>query len=533
MTVSSFLRTFSLFLLAAAASFGEPVLNRPAFKEPLITGYIRGGHIRWNWIGDEHLNKTTDIIYMNASVAADGSLTGVSDFRATKFNGVTWQKAHAGREGVFAFKGPKAFMSIPGIVLPQDLKTFTFEASYAPQGAQNAELIRSGDFRIAWKGDTLSIQNGANTYQGSIPAVPAGQWVQLGCIVKEGIPSLFVNGKAVALLPGQSQPLTSIGNATLIGTGYTGMMDELRVWKEARPVGRLGRDISPTWADRLLYFHLPADTGRSMGEDKASWASQIAWIRSRLRNPADHMVRLGIAGGAWKDMLRDPKARQKFAGEIASIVNRYKLDGVDLDFEWIEGPYKGDAPARQWDNYADLAQRIRKAQPDMCFTISLHVVCYRMPKKGIDAVDYFTFQNYGPSSARYPFDDFTRSLAAFRKQGFPDSKIMLSVPFQGTGDAKADSVRLYSDIVAQHPNLPPTADTAEFTYPDGTKRKMTFNGPATIRKKCEYAKAQKLRGIMYWDMGGDVRTDARKGQTDYRHPKALLPVINEILKGRR
>ncbi len=38
---------------------------------------------------------------------------------------------------------------------------------------------------------------------------------------------------------------------------------------------------------------------------------------------------------------------------------------------------------------------------------------------------------------------------------------------------------------------------------------------------------------MYWDMGGDVRTEAQKGQTDYSHPKALLPVINEVLKGRK
>lgn len=533
MTASSLLRACGLLLLAANATLGEPVLNRPAFKDPIITGYVRGGHIRWNWIGDDHLNKTTDIIYMNASVAADGTLTGISDFRATKFNGVTWQKTHAGKEGVFVFKGANASMAIPSVVLPRNLKTFTFEGAYAPQGVQNAELLRSGDFHIAWKGDTLSVQNGTTAYQGRLPAIPAGQWVQIGCVVKDGTPSLFVDGKAINLQSRQGQPLQSIGNTTVIGSGYTGMMDELRVWKEARPAGRLGRDISPTWADRLLYFHLPADTERSMGEDKASWASQIAWIRSRLRNPADHMVRLGIAGGAWKDMLRDPKARQKFADEVASIVNRDKLGGVDLDFEWIEGPYKGDSPAQQWDNYADLAQRVRKAQPDMCFTISLHVVCYRMPKKGIDAVDYFTFQNYGPSSARYPFDDFTRSLAAFRKQGFPDRKIMLSVPFQGTGDAKADSVRLYNDIVAQQPGLPPTADTTEFTYPDGAKRKMTFNGPSTIRKKCEYAKAQKLRGIMYWDMGGDVRTDAKQGRTDYGHPKALLPVINEVLKGRK
>lgn len=43
-----------------------------------------------------------------------------------------------------------------------------------------------------------------------------------------------------------------------------------------------------------------------------------------------------------------------------------------------------------------LAQAIRKTNPDMFFSISLHTVAYWFPAAYMQYVDYFTFQNYGP-----------------------------------------------------------------------------------------------------------------------------------------
>lgn len=58
----------------------------------------RGGHICWNRIGDEHLNKTSDIIYTHASVVADGTLTDISDVRATKLTASSGRKPMPGRK---------------------------------------------------------------------------------------------------------------------------------------------------------------------------------------------------------------------------------------------------------------------------------------------------------------------------------------------------------------------------------------------------------------------------------------------------
>lgn len=140
----------------------------------------RGGHICWNRIGDEHLNKTSDIIYTHASVVADGTLTDISDVRATKLTASSGRKPMPGR-------------------------------------------------------------------------------------------------------------------------------------KESRPAGRLGRDISPHMSGQAAV--LPPPCGYRVQNGRKQ--SLMGFPRSHLPNPADHMVRLGIAGSAWMDILRDPMACQKFADEIA------------------------------------------------------------------------------------------------------------------------------------------------------------------------------------------------------------------------
>lgn len=75
-------------------------------------------------------------------------------------------------------------------------------------------------------------------------------------------------------------------------------------------------------------------------------------------------IRLGVSGGNWSAMLSDANAREAFAENVAEVVRKHQLDGLDLDFEWID---QNDTAA--WNNYGELARAIRAASPDMFFTI--------------------------------------------------------------------------------------------------------------------------------------------------------------------
>ena len=493
----------------------------------IITGYLRGDHIRYGWIGDDHLNKTDDIIYMNAYPDAQGNIL----WRSPHFNlkvepGISVLNSFKDKTGVYvARKGTEVMSNTSNIpLIPNSLESWTFEGNYIPINSQNPlPLFESDGKRFYIQKNQLIFSNSSETYSANFEPDKSNTRQHFAITCNKGQYSIFQNGKKLNITTQKA----SNTQQTKEVIGIPGKASDIRIWCESRQPVFLGKDLTPTWHDRNVRAKWDASRAKQPGFSTDSWTNDILWIRSKLKNQKSHMVRLGIAGGEWKDMLRDEKAQENFAQQVQELVKQFPIDGIDLDFEWIEGAYQGDNPDKQWQNYAKLARNIRKKAPSTCFTISLHVVCYKMPKEGIDAVDYFTMQNYGPSKTPYSFENFAGSLDKFRKHGFPNKKLQLSVPFQGTLGKTASSVRLYRDIIAANPTIDRAQN--EVLYSGGM---MTFNGAEMIRKKAEFIKKEKLRGVMYWDMGGDAAKGGNKGVSDYNHTHALLPVLNEVLKGK-
>ena len=117
----------------------------------------------------------------------------------------------------------------------------------------------------------------------------------------------------------------------------------------------------------------------------------------------------------------------------------------------------------------------------------------------------------------------------FRKQGFPDNKIILSAPFQGTpgGSNPGTYIKGYRDIAANCPEADnPDNDTAVYTYSDGT-RTLHYNGVTTIKRKAKYISDQKLAGFMYWDLGLDLADSA--GRNNYFDRRSLLRAANRYV----
>ena len=82
-------------------------------------------------------------------------------------------------------------------------------------------------------------------------------------------------------------------------------------------------------------FRLRIPVSLRMGKEVTSWEELIKSVRADVKGTKTKL-RLGAASGEWKAMVADEAARVAFAKNIKKILERIKLDGIDLDFEWAE-----------------------------------------------------------------------------------------------------------------------------------------------------------------------------------------------------
>lgn len=529
-------KTGSLFvqswqaLVPKGTGFGI-VSDNDVFRYMLTTAYVREAHIMWQWPERAHLLNNSDLIYFgSASPAANGDVNfSYPDNDVQESKGVSLLPAEGGRTNILAFSGAGAYMNVgEGLMTGAKANNFTIEVNMALSSQwQNVALFENDSvtMNLLWSNDhyVVRVQVGAaSVWAADLPALPQNEYFWLAFIKNSatGTGVIYLNGTALTTTTSTSGLPLGSANA-VIGKNLAGKIDEMRVWHLARLSSSLGAPIQPNWNDRLIV----ARWGESdiFGRDTASWVAHVRILRQMTKDTGGTRIRLGVSGGEWKELLSNANARQRFADNVAQLISQYDLAGVDLDFEWLT-----NNDATGWLNYGKLAQGIRTACPDTVFTISLHTVAYKFPVDYMQYVDYFTFQTYGPSIAVNTYDSMVSSCKNFRNQGYPDAKIMLSAPFQGTpGTSEGNYIKLYRDIAINclEPHNP-DLDSAVYSYSDTTKT-LWYNGVTTIKKKVKYISDNKLAGFMYWDLGGDVADAA--GKINYFDPRSLLRAANSAV----
>ena len=69
------------------------------------------------------------------------------------------------------------------------------------------------------------------------------------------------------------------------------------------------------------------------GKGVTTWEDLIKSVRAKVKG-TKVKIRLGASSGEWKAMVADKAARTTFAKNIKTVLEKNKLDGIDLDFEW-------------------------------------------------------------------------------------------------------------------------------------------------------------------------------------------------------
>ena len=295
-----------------------------------------------------------------------------------------------------------------------------------------------------------------------------------------------------------------------------------------------------------------------------------AFLHGLKRDNPELKVLVSVGGWLWStnfsDVALTAKSRAIFLDSVMEFLNKYDLDGLDIDWEY-PGMVGAGHPFRAEDKenftvlLAELRGRFRertiKSHKQLYLTIAAggsdeFIAHTEMAKvaRYVDTVNLMTYDYYEPdsdsrtghhaplfTSAADPKQVSTdASVRAFEKAGVPASKILLGVPFYGHlwGDVEDRNHGLYqpgklvprtdasySAIVETRLNHGYTrywdaTASVPYLYSSEKKEFVSYEDAESLAVKCRYVRAKQLGGVMFWDYSGDPSG-------------TLLHVINDAL----
>ena len=278
-----------------------------------------------------------------------------------------------------------------------------------------------------------------------------------------------------------------------------------------------------------------------------------------LREKFPHLkIKLSAGGGAERGfpaMAEDPEKRANFVADLCQWVERYDLDGVDIDWEFPVRPIPGGVfPAERY-TYITLLQDVRDAldvlgeQNGKYYGLSSAVPVQRAfttdndvqaAANIVDQLKIMSYDFYGAWSAttghnvklyRNPLDpidnSIDRSINAYLDAGVPPEKISLGIAFYGfvwDGIAEgphANAPGLFQPRNTDYPRnqiawsnlrgfLNPGSgftrywdDIAKAPFLYNGDRWVTYTDHEQIRLLADFAKEKKLGGVFIWELYHD------------------------------
>ena len=249
----------------------------------------------------------------------------------------------------------------------------------------------------------------------------------------------------------------------------------------------------------------------------------------------------GWGSGNFSEMCADDQLRASFAKDCRRVVDEFKLDGIDIDWEYPgEDVAEISASPQDIDNYTLLMRDIRAAiGPDKLLTQATAGSGKFYDFKALDPyLDWTSVMSYDLGNAPYhnsplyPSEilepgsmSVSECVDAHLEKGVPPEKLVLGLPFYGRGKegfprgvdvTKAHLLPGYTyhwHSVSQAAYLTEDA-TGEFAF--------GYDEEKSLRLKSLYALDKGLKGAMYWAYNGDNEAgDLRR--TVYQTLNGTLP----------
>ncbi len=342
------------------------------------------------------------------------------------------------------------------------------------------------------------------------------------------LPFLFAVGCSGSEQPNNEQPEGTGGSSTL-GTGGespgAGTGGELAMGSGGEATGTGGatsvppkdgvrvvgylptyRNLDPAGLDFDTLTHLCIAFANPTSPDQIDFDANPSAINNLVTAAHAKGVQVlvsiaGAAGGAAVESAIQPASVDTFIAALLDLVDRYQLDGIDVD---IEGSHVKAA------TYTPFVTKLSAALPAGKL-LTAAVATWNgddFPDAALAEFDFINLMSYdhcGTWSDACEHSLYSESLTELQywegNRGIPADRVVLGVPFYGYcwGASCAAGALTYPEIVTAYPQ----GRTNDYLVGDGYT--ISLNGPATIAQKVELSKEH--GGIMIWELRQDGTGD--------------------------
>lgn len=355
---------------------------------------------------------------------------------------------------------------------------------------------------------------------------------------------LFIGaGLAVGLLLGmQADHLTK--KKVVIGYvgGYRGLVDV--------------RKISAEKLTHINYAFVDVKNNRAFLHREATDTVNFQQLNQlKLKNP-DLKILISIGGWAWSENFSDAAlsdtSRKAFAESAVKIIEKFKLDGVDIDWEYpgIAGEEGNVFRPEDKQNFTLMLKELRleldsleyKYQSKKLLTIAVggftdFIRHTEMDKAAnyLDYVNLMTYDFYNGSfaghhtnlynSKSYPAQHYAdKTFREFAAAGVPSEKLVMGIAFysrsfilkEGAKNGLGDSVlssrygkgyTFLKDSLINQKGFKKYYDKdakASYLYNAVSREYMTYDDERSVEAKCKYVLKNNMAGVMFWEYDSDL-----------------------------
>lgn len=307
---------------------------------------------------------------------------------------------------------------------------------------------------------------------------------------------------------------------------------------------------------RINYAFANIRDGRIVLGDPSDEVNFATLVSLKQKNPSLQVL-VSVGGWIWSgnfsDMALTKESRGRFIDSVAEFIERYKLDGLDIDWEYpgLVGAGNRFRP-EDGGNFTELLRELRarfnheqrKLGRPLLLSFAAgassdyiaHTELGRQ-QRYVDTVNLMAYDYYEPGSEKIsgnhaplyvdPADpkriSADRSVEEFENAGVPASKIVLGVPFYGhvwgdvgptenglfqPGVPVPNAYANYGNIVSSmighgYTRYWDAAASVPYLYNAEKRQFVSYEDPTSLALKCAYVRRKGLAGVMFWDYTGD------------------------------